>query len=70
MFAGPRGGVPTEAGGAKSHLTFFYLRAFRFARRCRVLCGTVSGSGLRSRGHAIFHPDDRRTCHAAQGRGK
>ena len=48
LFAGLRGGVPTEAGGAKSHLTFFYLRAFRFARRCRVLCGTVSGSGLRS----------------------
>ena len=70
MFASPRGGVPTEAVGARPHLTFFYLRAFRFARRCRVLRGTVSGSGARSRGHAIFRPDDRRAEHAGREWGK
>ena len=34
----------------------------------RSLCGTVSGSGARSRGHVIFRPDERPAGHAAQGR--
>ena len=33
LAASLRGGVPMEAVGARLHLTFFYLRAFRFAAR-------------------------------------
>ena len=61
LFAGLRGGVPMEAVGARPHLTFFYLRAFRSARCCRVLCGGTGGCGhppLRgSIGHASVGAD-------------
>ena len=68
-----RGGVPQRFGSrfprrgcggqrvAKPHLILFYLRAFRSARRCRVLCGGTGGCGhppLRgSIGHASVGTD-------------
>ena len=46
---------------AKSHLTSFSFRAFRFATRCRVLRGSVSGSEKRN--CSMRQPPRRRRNH-------
>ena len=51
-----RGGWCGGRRGARSHLNSFSFRAFRFARRCLVLRGSVSGSGERGRGYPCTSP--------------
>ena len=51
-----RGGWCRQRRGARMHSTSFSFRAFRFARRCLVLRGSVSGSGERGRGYPCTSP--------------